>query len=176
MTDANTGTSAPFDCAGDPTAGLIEMFVGLVQEGQIKRGQRPAERPVFRKLHGTAHGRLEMCAEAPDDLRVGIFAYDALDVWMRFSSDAAPTDPDLKSTVGIAIKAFRVPAAKRPARRAIPPTLSSRTIRSSSSMMLAPCVSSPMRASLGATTLPISTAIPRPKRSSTQCRRSKAAF
>ena len=55
MTDANIGTSAPFGCAGDPTAGLIEMFVGLVQEGRIKRGQRPAERPVFRKLHGAAH-------------------------------------------------------------------------------------------------------------------------
>jgi L-Lysine epsilon oxidase N-terminal/L-lysine epsilon oxidase C-terminal domain len=112
MTDANTDTSTPFDCGGDPTAGLIEMFVRLVQEGRIKRGQRPAERPVFRKIHGTAHGRLEICADAPDDLRVGVFTHDVLDVWMRFSSDAAPTDPDLKSTLGVAIKAFGVPGRK----------------------------------------------------------------
>jgi hypothetical protein len=112
MTDANIGTSGLLDCAGDPTTGLIEMLVGLVQEGRIKRGQRPAERPVFRKLHGAAHGRLKLCAEAPDELRVGVFAHDVLDVWMRFSSDAAPTDPDLKSTLGIAIKAFGVPGRK----------------------------------------------------------------
>ena len=37
MTDTNIGTSALFDCVGDPTAGLIEMFVGLVQFVSTKR-------------------------------------------------------------------------------------------------------------------------------------------
>jgi hypothetical protein len=49
-----------FDCANAPTERLVEMFVGIAQQRRIKLGQTPAERPVFRKLHGVAHGRLEM--------------------------------------------------------------------------------------------------------------------
>jgi hypothetical protein len=100
------------DCETQPTESLIHLFVGLVQQGRIKRGQRPAERPVFRKLHGVAHAHLEMLPNAPEDLKVGVFAHQRLKAWVRFSSDAAPTDPDLKSTLGIAIKVFGVPGAK----------------------------------------------------------------
>lgn len=100
------------DCETQSTDSLIKLFVGLVQQGRIERGQRPAERPVFRKLHGVAQARLEMLSAAPEDLKVGVFAYPALDAWVRFSSDAAPTDPDLKSTLGIAIKVFGVQGLK----------------------------------------------------------------
>jgi hypothetical protein len=44
------------DCANNVTQRLTEMFVGIMQERRIKLGQRPAERAVFRKLHGAAHG------------------------------------------------------------------------------------------------------------------------
>ena len=62
------------------TEQLIEMFVDLRQKG----------RPVFRELHGVAHGRLEMDPNRLTDLRVGVFARDALPTWVRFSSDAGP--------------------------------------------------------------------------------------
>ena len=37
------------------------------------------------------------CDDLPEELRVGVFAGDRYDAWVRFSSDATPTDPDLKS-------------------------------------------------------------------------------
>jgi hypothetical protein len=97
-----------FDCATMSTERLVEMFVGMVQKKRIALGQRPAERPVFRKLHGVAHARLEMRPDLPADLKVGIFAHEKLDAWVRFSSDASPTDADLNSTLGIGIKLFGV--------------------------------------------------------------------
>ena len=48
----------------------------------------------------------------PEAWRVGIFAHKALDAWVRFSSDTAPTDPDLGSTLGIGVKLFGVPGEK----------------------------------------------------------------
>ncbi len=98
-----------FDCANAPTERLVEMFVDIVQRQRIRLGQTPAERPVFRKLHGVAHGRLEMMADAPAELRVGVFAQTSLPAWVRFSSDTSPTSPDLLSTLGIGIKVFGVP-------------------------------------------------------------------
>ena len=56
---------ACFDCSNQPTERLVEMFVGIAQQKRIKLGQKPAERPVFRKLHGVAHGRLEMLPNMP---------------------------------------------------------------------------------------------------------------
>ncbi|NPU13495.1 hypothetical protein HL666_22255 [Bradyrhizobium sp. 83002] len=97
-----------FDCAHQATERLDEMFVGIVQEKRIALGQRPAERPVFRKLHGVAHGTLEMRADLPADLKVGIFAHRRLPAWVRFSSDTSPTSPDLQSTLGIGVKLFGV--------------------------------------------------------------------
>jgi hypothetical protein len=90
------------------TERLVEMFVGMVQKKRIALGQNPAERPVFRKLHGVAHARLEMLPRLPAGLKVGIFAHDRLDAWIRFSSDTSPMSPDLQSTLGIGIKLFGI--------------------------------------------------------------------
>ena len=49
-----------FDTKEQAAERLTEMFVGIGQEGRIKLGQSPAERAVFRKLHGVAFGRLVM--------------------------------------------------------------------------------------------------------------------
>jgi hypothetical protein len=98
-----------FDCATMSTERLVEMFVGMVQKRRIALGQKPAQRPVFRKLHGVAHARFEVAPSLPRKMRVGIFAHDTLDAWLRFSSDTSPTDPDLESTLGIGIKLFGVP-------------------------------------------------------------------
>jgi hypothetical protein len=87
------------------------MFVHMTQEKRIRLGQRPAERSVFRKLHGVAYGQFEVCRTMDSQLRVGVFAHDVLDAWMRFSSDTLPTSPDLGSTLGIGIKLFGVPGS-----------------------------------------------------------------
>ena len=98
-----------FDKKEDASARLKEMFVDIGQAKRIKLGQRPAERAVFRKLHGVASGRLVMEKTMPEAFRVGVFAHDDLDAWVRFSSDTTPTSPDLHSTVGIGLKLFGVP-------------------------------------------------------------------
>ncbi|MBV8526545.1 MAG: hypothetical protein JOY71_31280, partial [Acetobacteraceae bacterium] len=85
------------------------MFVSIVQQNRIALGQRPAERPVFRKVHGVAHGRLEPVAQLDEDMRAGFLAHGNLTAWVRFSSDTSPNSPDLKTTVGIGIKLFGVP-------------------------------------------------------------------
>jgi len=100
-----------FDCEGQSTERLIEMFVRMNQEKRIRLGQTPAERSVFRKLHGVAYGRFEVSRTTDPQWRVGVFAHDVLDAWMRFSSDTLPTSPDLGSTLGIAVKLFGVPGS-----------------------------------------------------------------
>ncbi len=112
MSDQDPPIPPCFDCGSQATERLIEMFVGISQQKRIKLGQKPAERPVFRKLHGAAHGHLEMLADIPDDLKVGVFAHTRLAAWVRFSSDTSPTSPDLESTLGVGIKVFGVPGPK----------------------------------------------------------------
>ena len=85
------------------------MFVSMTQEKRIRLGQNPAERSVFRKLHGVAYGRLEVCGGVDPACRVGRLLQDSSDAWIRFSSDTLPTSPDLGSTLGIAVKLFDVP-------------------------------------------------------------------
>ncbi|WP_052710468.1 LodA/GoxA family CTQ-dependent oxidase [Azospirillum thiophilum] len=97
-----------FDCATDATRRLDEMFIGMVQMKRLALGQKPAERAVFRKLHGTVGGRLVMNPDRPEALRVGVFAKDELPAWVRFSSDTGPTSPDLNSTLGIGLKVWGV--------------------------------------------------------------------
>ncbi|RKH66254.1 LodA/GoxA family CTQ-dependent oxidase [Corallococcus llansteffanensis] len=97
-----------FDCEGQPTERLVEMFVRMTQENRIRLGQTPAERAVFRKLHGVAHGHFEILPGVDRKLRTGIFAQDRLEAWVRFSSDTSPTLPDLGSTLGVGIKLFGV--------------------------------------------------------------------
>jgi hypothetical protein len=101
-----------FDTAESATRRLVEMFVEIAQGKRTRNNPPPAQRAVFRKLHGVAHGRLERNPNVPEAWRVGIFAHERLEAWLRFSSDAAPTDPDLGTTLGIGIKLFGVPGEK----------------------------------------------------------------
>ncbi len=97
-----------FDCANEATARLNEMFIEIAQAKKIALGQRPAERAVFRKLHGAAWGKLVVREDLPAALKVGIFAKKQLPAWVRFSSDTTPTSPDLDSTLGIGVKIWGV--------------------------------------------------------------------
>jgi hypothetical protein len=85
------------------------IFVDVVQKGLIALGQRPAPRPVFRKVHGVARGTLRINTDLPDRFRHGLFARREFAAWIRFSSDTASNTPDdANSTLGIAIKLFGV--------------------------------------------------------------------
>lgn len=112
MSSTNDKMPPGFDDPDQATARLTEMFVDIGQQGRIRLGQWPAQRAVFRKTHGVASGRLEMEKNIPAQLKVGVFAHDRLDAWVRFSSDTTPDSPDLGSTVGIGIKLFGVPGPK----------------------------------------------------------------
>jgi len=109
-----SGAAAPdCDCASDPITALKQMFVDMVQFGRVKAGQEPARRPVFLRLHGVAHGELQIRPDLPDDIRLGLFGdRPAYQAWVRFSSDIPDGFPDLKSTVGVAVKLFDVPGVK----------------------------------------------------------------
>ncbi|RYD68101.1 MAG: hypothetical protein EOP58_01505, partial [Sphingomonadales bacterium] len=98
-----------FDRPGEAAERLTEMFVEIGQARDTRLNPPPAQRAVFRKLHGVAHGWLERHADVPEHWRVGFFAHERLKAWMRFSSDTGPTDPDLGSMCGIGIKLFGVP-------------------------------------------------------------------
>lgn len=109
---AASGHDHGVDCAGDPIASLVEMFVGIVERGRIAAGQCPALRPVFLKPHGVVNGVFRVRPDLPPELRVGVFAGQEYPAWVRFSSDTLPTLNDYLSTIGIAIKLFGVPGAK----------------------------------------------------------------
>ncbi len=99
---------ACYDAPDQETERLVQMFVDIAQGKRIAQGQNPAQRAVFRKLHGVAHGYIEPHPSAPPNSLVGMFGHARRDVWVRFSSDAAPADPDQGTTVGIGIKLFGV--------------------------------------------------------------------
>jgi hypothetical protein len=88
------------------------MFVDIVQQGRIAKGQCPALRPVFLKPHGVAHGTFKVRKNIPSKLKVGLFAGTEYPLWARFSSDTQPTSTDFKSTVGIGLKLFDAPTPK----------------------------------------------------------------
>ena len=100
------------DCSVNAIGSLVEMFVGLVQAGRIKKGQCPALRPVFLKPHGVAYGRFRIVEGLPAHLRIGLFAGREYPAWIRSSSDTLPSIGDFKTTVGIGIKLFDVPGNK----------------------------------------------------------------
>src|SRR3984885_2145250 len=103
----------PCDCDKDPIAGLKKLFVDYAQGVALARGRSPATRPVFLRLHGVAHGVFRIRPNLPDDLCVGLFGQkDAFPIWVRFSSDVQPGNPDFKVTVGIALKLFEVDGEK----------------------------------------------------------------
>lgn len=107
-----TGRPPTADCGDDPVAALKTMFVDLVMGSRISAGQDPVLRPVFLKPHGVAHGTFTVRPDLPEHLRVGLFQHAEFPAWVRFSSDTLPTLPDLRTTVGIAIKLFDVPGEK----------------------------------------------------------------
>lgn len=107
--DKELPVPACFDTPGTAAQRLVEMFVEMGQAKRTRINPPPAERAVFRKLHGVAHGQFVRHPAIPEELCVGIFAHERLDAWMRFSSDTAPSAPDLGSTLGIGIKLFGVP-------------------------------------------------------------------
>ncbi|MBF9000341.1 LodA/GoxA family CTQ-dependent oxidase [Vibrio nitrifigilis] len=95
------------------TKRLKEMFVEMGQKTRIERGQMPAQRGAFRKQHGIVYGHFDVLDGIDDELKVGIFGqknhYECI---VRFSSDVATSDPDLKSTLGVGIKLFGVKGQK----------------------------------------------------------------
>lgn len=83
------------------------LFVDVVQRHFIASGERPAPRPVFRKLHGIAKGTLRIDSEIPERFRQGLLSYREFTAWVRFSSDTSPDTADAaRSTLGIGIKLF----------------------------------------------------------------------
>lgn len=101
--------AAASDCAADPVGHTRHLFVEVAQASAIATGERPARRAVFRKAHGVVHGRLELDPGRPAAIRRGIFEREAYEVWARFSSDVAPTEPDgSNGTLGMALKLFGV--------------------------------------------------------------------
>lgn len=49
------------------------IFVDVVQNHFLDAGERPAPRPVFRKVHGVAGATLRMSLAIPDRFRHGLF-------------------------------------------------------------------------------------------------------
>lgn len=85
------------------------MFVDYFQGLGLAAGRDPATRPVFLCLHCVAHGSLSIRGDPPLEWRDGMVGR-AQDnpVWVRFSSDRQPAAPDLKGSIGIAIKVVGV--------------------------------------------------------------------
>ena len=108
-------SSSCWNCDGDitqVTQRLKEMFVEMGQKTRIENGQQPAERAVFRKQHGIAYGRFVVNKDIEEKFKIGIFAGDAYECAVRFSSDTGPTSPDLHSTLGVGLKLFGVDGPK----------------------------------------------------------------
>jgi hypothetical protein len=108
----DAGAGSQVDCDVDPFGSLVKMFVMMVQQGRIAKGQCPALRPVFLKPHGVAHGTFRIRGDLPDDLKVGLFSGTEYPAWVRFSSDTLTTLNDFRTTVGIGIKLFNAPTPK----------------------------------------------------------------
>lgn len=94
------------------TERLKEMFVEMGQKTRIEKGQMPAERAVFRKQHGIAYGTFRVKKDISPEFKVGIFAGDAYECAVRFSSDTDPNSPDLHTTLGLGLKLFGVEGPK----------------------------------------------------------------
>jgi hypothetical protein len=99
----------PSACHIEPIEQTRYLFVDAFQLVRIKKGEKPAERAVFRKQHGVAKARLSVLASCPAAFRVGLWAGGPYVAWMRWSSDAPPNTADQEnSTLGLAVKLFGV--------------------------------------------------------------------
>ena len=111
----NQSNKTPDDrpCFDDPIEELRRLFVDVFQAKGTERGRNPATRPVFLRLHGVAHGQLNVLPDLSKDLRIGVFGQKhSYPVYVRFSSDVQPGIPDLGGTIGVALKLFDVDGAK----------------------------------------------------------------
>src|ERR1700737_4167612 len=98
------GPKSPPSCLIEPIEDTRASFVERFQKIRIAKGEKPAERAVFRKQHGVAKGRLIVVDGCPAKYRVGLWTGGPYDVWMRWSSDAPPSVPDQKNnTLGFAL-------------------------------------------------------------------------
>lgn len=79
-----------FDNPAEAPERLTEMFVGIAQDRRIQLGQRPAERAVFRKLHGVASAEWVLQPNIPEELKVGIFNHERLQAWFAFRAMPHP--------------------------------------------------------------------------------------
>src|ERR1700734_1835194 len=97
------------NCCQDFAEYTRYLFVDVAQARAIASGARPARRAVFRKTHGVVHGSMRLYSNRPQGIRHGIFDANEHFLWIRFSSDVAPTDSDATNgTVGIGMKLFGV--------------------------------------------------------------------
>lgn len=94
------------------TQRLEEMFVEMGQKTRIEKGQKTAERAVFRKQHGIAYGNFIIEKDIDPKFKIGIFSKDSYECAIRFSSDTAPTSTDLHTTIGLGLKLFGVNGPK----------------------------------------------------------------
>ncbi|NIG55721.1 hypothetical protein F3J22_19675 [Chitinophaga sp. Cy-1792] len=108
----NSGRKKAVNCDVDPTSSLKEMFIDMIQFPRALDGQCPVRRPVFSKQHGMVKATFVVSKEVPAHRRIGIFKYDQLDAWVRFSSDTKQGLGDFKTTIGIGIKLFGVDGKK----------------------------------------------------------------
>ena len=108
---SSTPASTP-DCSGNPAESLKKMFVDQTMGPRIAAGQCPVRRAVFLKPHGVAKADFFVLPDLPAEYRLGIFAQQQFEAWVRLSSDTVPGAPDLKTTTGIAIKLFGVKGKK----------------------------------------------------------------
>jgi hypothetical protein len=104
-----SGNTRPPACHIEAIEQTRYLFVDDFQLVRIKKGEKPAERAVFRKQHGVAKAKVSILASCPDRFRVGLWARGPYVAWARWSSDAPPDTPDqANSTLGFAIKLFGV--------------------------------------------------------------------
>ncbi|MBV7531068.1 hypothetical protein [Chitinophaga sp. sic0106] len=100
------------DCGVDPTSSLKQMFIDMIQFPRALDGQCPVRRPVFSKQHGMVKATFVVNKALPPAKRIGVFQYDQLDAWVRFSSDTKSGLGDGKTTIGVGIKLFGVAGEK----------------------------------------------------------------
>ena len=108
MSDPDFPVPPSYDSDGMLVERLRQLFIEKGQASRIAFGQVPAERAVFRKLHGVARGRFEVLDSTPEERRLGIFSRSHVDAWVRFSSDASPMSADLGNNPGVGVKLFGV--------------------------------------------------------------------
>jgi|LakMenEpi03Aug12_release.lakeMendotaPanAssembly.Ray.scaffolds.fasta_scaffold176298_4 hypothetical protein len=113
VTERVPESSVPtIDYKGDPASSLKSMFVDIIMGLRLAAGQDPALRPVFLKTHGVALGGVTVRPDLPTELQAAILVHSSFPAVARFSSDTTPRRPDLKSTLGNAIKLIGFPGRK----------------------------------------------------------------